>query len=554
MTLRVTKARLGFAPMQKRLTKFIAPLLMAASAALSAAPVGYSINSDSITSEPDSLYTINLSTGQIIERIGLVNLPPLLDGRRLDVEGLAFAPDGTLYGIDDESLKLFRINPTNALVDPDQDYPVTGGGLTPQNNDFGMTFGCDGTLYASSISQDALYEIDLTGANTATASKIGTLGVKIGALAAYGSPTVLYGLSNGVLGTNAAGPPHLYTINTETGETTDLGLLGGSFQDYAEAGLSFDESGNLWAITDRSSEALSSQVMRINTTNLMVEESHITTEQGFESLAISTPRGCTSAPSAEFATFVVRKQFADGNRETPSTYNFKCTSGTVTNPSRTIFPDQIGFGPHQISFVVDNLPAGQVECEIEEVPLAGYTPSYECESESSCSTNESVGPCTFQSVSDGQQGLCLVSNELDPVELTVTKEWLYSRDEEEQFDRANIYLYCANVFDGDGDSDGNIMRWDWPFEGNPASQVAIVYPNYDGSTECWTEEYNTASAVESESTCDEPISILVGDSERSCLVINTVFFEGIPTLNPIGLALISALLLMTGLVSLRRYG
>ena len=82
----------------------------------------------------------------------------------------------------------------------------------------------------------------------------------------------------------------------------------------------------------------------------------------------------------------------------------------------------------------------------------------------------------------------------------------------------------------------------------------MIYPRFDGSTECWTEEFNLASAVESESTCDEPISVLLGDSELSCIVTNTVFYEGIPTLNPIGLALISALLLMTGLISVRRHG
>lgn len=555
MTPRVSKARLGFAPMQKRLITLIISLLMAASAALSAAPVGYSINSDSQTSEPNFLYTIDLPTGQIIERIGLVNPSPFLNGFSPDVEGLAFAPDGTLYGIDDESLKLFRINPSNALVDPDQDYLVIGGGLTPKNNDFGMTFACDGTLYISSISQNALYNIDLTGTNTANASLIGTLGIKISALAAYGNPTVLYGLSNGELGENAAGPPRLYTINTENGVVTDLGQLSGTFEPFAEAGLSFDEDGKLWAITDRSWDFESSQILRINTTNAVVEEAHTTTEQGFESLAISTPRGCDSAPTGDFATFVVRKQYADGNNENPSTYNFSCTSGTVTNSTRTIFPEEIGFGPNQITFVVDNLPAGEVECEIEEVPLAGYTPSYECDSKSSCSTNQGAGPCTFQSVTDGPQGLCLVSNHVNPVELTVTKEWLYYGPESEPLDSANIRLFCSSVYDGDGESNtAGIMSWDWPFNGNPSSQVATIYPQYNGNTRCWTEEHNISSAAESDSTCDEPVSVLLGDSKLSCVVTNTVFYEGIPSLNAIGLALISVLLLMTGLVSVRRYG
>lgn len=540
--------------MQKKFITGLLILLTAASAALSAAPVGYSINSDSTTSEPDSLYTINLSNGNIIERIGLVNLPPLADGRRMDVEGLAFAPDGTLYGIDDETLKLFRINPANALVDPDRDYLITEGGLTAKNNDFGMTFACDGTLFVSSITKQMLYKVTLTGANTAKAEPIGPLGAKIGALAAYGSPTSLYGLSNGQLGENAVGTPHLYSIDPDNGATNDLGELGGSFSAYAEAGLSFDEDGQLWAITDRSSNDQSSEVLRIDIGSHAVLENHTTTEQGFESLAISSPRGCKVEPTGDYATFVVRKQFADGNNVTPATFNFKCTSGTVTNPSRTIFPEDMGFGPYQISFIVDDLPSGEVACEIEEAPVTGYTPQYECESEGGCSTNEGAGPCTFQSVTDAQQGLCVVSNELDPVEITVTKEWFYEGAESIPEQSARVYLYCQNVADGDGEADRNLMRWDWEFEGSTDGKVATLYPDFGGETACWTEEQHLLSAIESESTCEEPVDVLPGDSNFDCIVTNTVFYEGIPTLNPYGLALILALIMMTGLVSVRRNG
>ncbi|MCJ7815378.1 MAG: IPTL-CTERM sorting domain-containing protein, partial [Xanthomonadales bacterium] len=83
--------------------------------------------------------------------------------------------------------------------------------------------------------------------------------------------------------------------------------------------------------------------------------------------------------------------------------------------------------------------------------------------------------------------------------------------------------------------------------------VATLYPDFAGTTQCWTEEQAQVSAVEPESTCAEPISIAVGDTAKSCIVVSTVFFEGIPTLNPYGLALISALMLLTGLISVRRF-
>jgi hypothetical protein len=62
------------------------------------------------------------------------------------------------------------------------------------------------------------------------------------------------------------------------------------------------------------------------------------------------------------------------------------------------------------------------------------------------------------------------------------------------------------------------------------------------------------SAVEAQSTCSNPVAINLGDVRRNCLVTNTVFFEGIPTLNQYGLVLISALMLLTGLIAARRTG
>ncbi len=190
--------------------------------------------------------------------------------------------------------------------------------------------------------------------------------------AAYGNPTQLYGLSNGALGVNAAGKPHLYRINPATGVATDLGELGGAYADYAEAGLGFDDAGQLWAITDRS-PTQSSQVMRINLGNTppTAEQISLTSEQGFESLAIAPPGGCNVVVPGDYATFVVQKQFADGNNITPVTINFQCTSGTVFNSSKTIIPEEDGFGPYQVAFNVGNLPTGAVECRITEAPVFG---------------------------------------------------------------------------------------------------------------------------------------------------------------------------------------
>ncbi|HET6564435.1 MAG TPA: hypothetical protein VFG52_03390, partial [Xanthomonadales bacterium] len=270
--------------MKQTIKTIIFLLLSALSATLAAAPDGYSVNSDSGSSFSDSLYRIDLATGQLT-RLGFVMS---LGNKRLDVEGLAFAPDGTLYGVDDESLKLFPLNIDNGQVINSAEKTITGlpgaGG-----NDFGMTFACDGNLYVTSASDDSLYRVSLDGVATRIGS-VGSLGANINALAAWGNPVELYGLSEGSL--NGGGPSGLYSIDINNGTKTLQGMLSGSFAAFDQAGMSFDNAGQLWAITDRS-QSLSpqpSQILQINKGNGAVTLASSTTgETGFESLAITLP-------------------------------------------------------------------------------------------------------------------------------------------------------------------------------------------------------------------------------------------------------------------------
>ena len=535
-------------------------LLTVLSASLSAAPMGFSVNSDSPSNElSDSLYQIDLATGNS-EWVGIVQSTSLQ--RRIDVEGLAFSwsPDGkTLYGIDDDSLKLFVISQENALVDPAQDYDISE--LTSGSNDFGMTFACDEQLYVSSVTEQSLYRLDTEGHATLVGGpQKGKLGKNISALAAYGFPVQLYGMGNGTVGDNATSTPTLFRIDTITGVATKIAELSGSFGDYAESGLAFDEAGILWAMTDRRPLDLPSQIMQIDTTTGAVSnvQNVATTDpdsaMGFESLAITGPSGCTSVGNGRSATFFVQNRFDDGNDETPVTLNFQCTGGTVFNGTKTLSPSEALFGIYEVSFTVSNIPDAPISCEVSEVVPTGYEPEYSCESESSCSTNEGAGPCTFEGISDGQQDLCLITNKVKPVELTVTKEWNLINEETMITENARIELTCSNVIDGDGEAFGNSMRWSWIFEGNPASKIATLYPRYDGTTRCVTDESAQSSSIESESTCSTPTVINVGDDKPVCVVTNTVFFEGIPTLNQYGLLLITVLTLMTGMAAVRRLG
>jgi hypothetical protein len=535
--------------MQKRVLTLLVILLGAISASVSAAPVAYSINSDSGSDFHDGLYLIDLASGNEIERIGTVT--SLLQNRALlDVEGLAFSANGTLYGIDDETLKLVSIDTGTALVDPGAEVEIAG--LTEGSNDFGMTFACDDTLYITSVTRQSLYTMTLDGTATLVGSE-GSLGVDISSLAAYGNPVRLYGLGNGSAGESAP-YPNLYEIDTTNGSATLIGPLGPEVGNYAESGLAFDETGQLWAITDRRPLHLSSQVMRVNTSTGRASDVRNTTEQGFESLAITGPSGCNATGNGENARFVVQKRFDDGNNVTPVELSLRCNTGLPLEQSVTVTPEEGELGDIEVSFVVVDFTDGELSCEVREETPAGYSPDYDCQSATGCTTNAGAGPCRFENVGTGQENLCLIQNYVEPVEIVVTKEWLYPRDEVAIDDTAQVDLYCDSVFDGDGELAGaNRMRWSWVFDGNPASRTATVYPDFSGLTDCWTVEQTLESAVESESSCGDSINIEIGDGLHHCTVTNSIFFESIPTLSQYGALIFAALMLFTGLVAARRF-
>jgi len=279
------------------------------------APMAYSVNSDSGNIDnQDSLYLIDLATG-LGQRRGTLTTGIVGDVRR-DTEGLAFSKDGTLWGIDDETLTLFPINTGSGSVSMANEISVpgfpTGGG-----NDFGMTFSCDDTLYVTSTAAPpTLYELDFTGSLKVIGSR-GALGANISAIAAIGNPTRLFGLGNGQDQNGETDSPNLYSIDPVTGVATMVGPLGSQVGEYNQGGMAFDSDGELWAITDRriinnSIEDLPSQILRIDletgTATVVSNTGQIdeTGEVGFESLAIAPPAACgnvvvpgTNAPNTE---------------------------------------------------------------------------------------------------------------------------------------------------------------------------------------------------------------------------------------------------------------
>lgn len=285
--------------MKKKLKIVLFMLVSLFAVSANGAPMAYSVNSDSgnLLTE-DSLYLIDLASGSHQSRGELISGVE----SRVDTEGLAFAPDGQLWGIDDESLTLFPINEASGAISVPSEISLSGftiGG----GNDFGMTFSCDNTLYITSVTAQTLYTINMDGSREVVGAE-GALGQNISAIASIGNPTRLYGLGNGQFEGGETDSPNLYSIDPQTGVATFLFPLGAEAGEYGQGGLAFDTDGTLYAITDRriinnTIADLPSQILRIDIDSQTVTLLSTTTEVGFESLAIAPPTSCAGGGNDE---------------------------------------------------------------------------------------------------------------------------------------------------------------------------------------------------------------------------------------------------------------
>jgi hypothetical protein len=194
--------------------------------------------------------------------------------------------------------------------------------------------------------------------------------------------------------------------------------------------------------------------------------------------------------------------------------------------------------------VVTNFTEGEVDCEVTETgTVDGYTPNYD---------NGSVVSdvsCAYTDVASGAFS-CAITNNADPATFTVYKEWVIEGAVgHEVIEEARVTIYCNNEIQGGG-ANGSYYYLSDTLVGDGDSLTATVDTTLQ-SAQCWAEEDLFESGVELENNCGSR-SIPAGGS-FSCTLTNTVFFEGIPTLNQYGLAFMAMLMLGVGLVGLRRF-
>jgi len=277
---------------------------------------------------------------------------------------------------------------------------------------------------------------------------------------------------------------------------------------------------------------------------------------------INNAPGCTivntpippPAPETR-ATFTVQKVFTDGNDETEVTVNIQCFTGVPLNQSAT---RTASGGDFEVEFVVESFDDGELDCEVWENDVAGYSADYEVTEDNAESTQDSddgADACEFEDVSAGgdedEQNVCVITNSPDPVEVEVCKDWVIEGSDGADVDQNyQLTLQCDNPILGENEYYG---YWDINFygEGNNCHTAAVI-PDWEGGTNCSVDEDVYDSAVESSNPCGN-LDVDIASSGVSCTVTNTVFFEGIPTLSQYGMAILALLMLGVGFVGFRRF-
>jgi hypothetical protein len=245
------------------------------------------------------------------------------------------------------------------------------------------------------------------------------------------------------------------------------------------------------------------------------------------------------------ARFIVSKNFTDDN-PTSIEVTITCNTGVPLTQSASITEDE------GVGFVVTSFDPVQGTCEITEDGEAGYTGTYLANDSLPSTTS-----CLFEdNFLEGDQ-ICIINNEPTPVPVVVIKEWNMEGAGGNEVDMDSVFYVTSEGSISGGapcmssPADGHINCAMLSFSGE-GSQTVLVTPEVGGTVVDINED-NQDSAVVVTNDCGGSVTVSPGDAAESCTFTNTVFFEGIPTLNQYGMAILALLMLGVGFVGFRRF-
>ncbi len=397
-----------------------------------------------------------------------------------------------------------------------------------------LTFDSAGQLWGWSEESDDPITIDkATGAATVVGeSGIGTARQVL----AFDSSDALILVQN----------TNVYTIDQVTGAAVLDTTL--SF-DPGRGGAVFDATDMLWA--PETSGATQDSVIRITD---IADDSFTDVDTDIEYLIAVTAMGTAAEPVPVTGTlrFNVTKTFTDGS-EGDVEVMLSCNSGLPLEQSATIS----GGDPAGVTFVLTEVLTA-VDCEVTETGSPdGYV----------AVLNGGFG-CAWSPVTE-ELSTCSVQNRPVPGTFIVNKVWEVTEEVggDEILRVAEVTIICdAEILGGyqefdDDDSESEKPRDvpmpyeydEWMLDGTiigDGSLVAIVDTSM-GPVMCGAEETSYQSGVESTDDCG--LREIDAGETSECTIINTVFFEGIPSLNQYGLAIMALLMLGLGMVGFRRF-
>lgn len=245
-------------------------------------------------------------------------------------------------------------------------------------------------------------------------------------------------------------------------------------------------------------------------------------------------------------TFHVTKDFSDDNTG-PVDVNIRCNAGLPLEQSFTISETS------DVTFTVKHFQPGDLDCHVWEEPVSNYVATYAASAVTGTGiTSSDADGCYFDEV-EGGGFLCAITNDAGPGTYTVNKEWILGESGDEGLQLiAPVTIFCDSEILADDAQSGNDVWYVMRELTGQTDSVTISVDTNGGTAQCETIEGTMPDYVMVDNGCRALMDVVSGE-ESSCDITNTMFFEGIPTLNQYGLVLLVLLTFGIGMVGFRRY-